>query len=476
MILYKKAILAITLSIVWAIMLVSCESNLQHDIDYSRAASLARTLSYEKIVSGLKFHDWNKEQDPALLMVYCEALVEMRHKLPSVFRSQSIPHRVKQFAQGYYNLVGGDWRTSLNLFLELTKAPRMEDKVWGLIGMLDHAFYTEAISNMKGPLNVIQKISEKQAAIVPSWVLPYYQTYFELHSGNYSLLKSFIEKNRLNLEPDVYFDIYIQLLIRHSRFDEARTILGDMDPELRESQILLLHEAEIIRLQKGPNDSQEFLKIKIQQNPKRWLLQQEYANLLIDEGKTSDGFGVLKKIARDRPFDVITQLAYAEQLTYQGQIEKAQKIILKELRNPAELFYYNIIYARLFYTKGRLDKARVAIKRAQVLFPKNYEAFWIEFHIAKKNANYIEAEKILNNILKIEPDDVSALAELMELNFLKQKWDTVLEIKKRIGATNRYIDPNIREKIERLNRRTAGGRGVGTSAIRLRNLLMSSVK
>lgn len=57
--------------------------------------------------------------------------------------------------------------------------------------------------------------------------------------------------------------------------------------------------------------------------------------------------------------------------------------------------------------------------------------------------------------LQFQYDSCRAL--IKEVNFLKQKWDTVFEIKKRIDATNRYIDPNIREKIDRLKRSTAGG-------------------
>ena len=53
------------------------------DSDYNRITSLARSFMYEQIVTEFITYPWDREKDPSILMVYCEALVESGKSFPS---------------------------------------------------------------------------------------------------------------------------------------------------------------------------------------------------------------------------------------------------------------------------------------------------------------------------------------------------------------------------------------------------------
>ena len=66
---------------------VSCTKTEQTDpLSYARIVNLDRSLLYDQIATEFSSYPWNREEEPRMFMIYCEAIVESRNKLPSFLK------------------------------------------------------------------------------------------------------------------------------------------------------------------------------------------------------------------------------------------------------------------------------------------------------------------------------------------------------------------------------------------------------
>ena len=104
-----------------------------------------------------------------------------------LFKISPLPIHRSEFAQGYYDLLRGELQEAANRFLNLiNQTINEEGQVWGNIGFLELALYTEAIANMKIPLESLRSAADRNPSSVPSWVIPYYSAWNYFNSGKFS--------------------------------------------------------------------------------------------------------------------------------------------------------------------------------------------------------------------------------------------------------------------------------------------------
>jgi predicted Zn-dependent protease len=431
---------------------VSCSNKPQVEgLNYNRISSLARSFSYNQILTEFNTYPWDREKDPSILMIYCEALVEGGKELPYSLKSPPLPAYMSEFAQGYYDLLNGKPQESINRFLNLINTGDIKGQVWGNIGFLEFVLYTEGIAHMKIPLERLEFIADRYPSSVPSWVIPYYSAWYYFNSGKFPEVERILQEYGKYLEPDTIVDLKVQLLIRENRFKEAKEVIKNLPPELLNDQDIIELESYIIRLESGVEQEKKYLDEKHNQFPYLWLVEQRYAETLIKSGQIELGIDILKKLAQKRTFDVIIQLYIAEDLLDYGEVDNAKKIFSHILNKSPELpyysAYYNFLLAKIYHAQKKEEEAQKSLSLAIKLYPNAPRFLWLMFDIALEKHDYVNANQIIKEILELYPNEVSALVELMKLSYLRREWDELSAAEKAISLSKRYISEETWDEI-----------------------------
>lgn len=448
---YKNVGILFILLLVATVLWVSRER--KADTVYNRITSLARSFSYGQILTEFSAYPWDREKDPAVLMVYCEALVEGGKSIPSFLKSPPLPMHIAEFAHGYFNLLNGELQEAVNKFLNLiNQTENKEGQVLGNIGFLEFALYTEAIANMKIPLESLQSIADRNPSSVPSWVIPYYSSWYYFNSGKFSEVGNIIQKYNKELDPITLLILQVELLVRDNRFEEAEKTIKNLPTDLLNDQDVIALEADIINLKHGPEQRIKYLYKKHKQFPSAWLIEQRYGEALLESGQAELAIEILKKLVQKRTFDVITQLYLAEDMLGYGKVDVTKEIFSHLRKKSAELphysTYYNFLLAKIFYMQKKEEEAQKSLSLAMKLYPKAPRFLWLMHDIAREKHDYNNAYQVINEILEIDPNEVSALVSLMELSYLRGKWNELAEAEKKINQSQRYISEEMRDEVK----------------------------
>lgn len=158
---------------------------------------LARSNSYEPIISRFNASHWARENDPSPFMIYCEALIETGTSLPSSLKAPYLPSYVSEFVKGYYDFLKGSFNDALNRFISIANNP--EGKVWGHIGLLEFSLQTGCIKKMGDVLEALEIVTQNRSYNIPSWVLPTYHAWHSLYYGKFSETKRILHEFRKEL-------------------------------------------------------------------------------------------------------------------------------------------------------------------------------------------------------------------------------------------------------------------------------------
>ncbi|MEK7079135.1 MAG: hypothetical protein AAB929_03620 [Patescibacteria group bacterium] len=418
--------------------------------DHIRIINLARSFAYEQILNEFSNYSWNLKKDPAMLMIYCEALVESRKEFPHSLKSPPLPAYMAEFAQAYYNLLSGEIGDAFVRFYNLTNNQDNQDsEIWGYIGLLEALLYSENIENMEFPLEKMQTILNQYASSVPSWVIPYYSAWYYFYSGKFSEVEKTLQRYSKNLDPVTFIDLKVQLLIRENHFKEAIEAIKNLPPELLNDQDIIDLESYIIQLESGHEAEVKYLHEKHKRFPYMWLIEQRYAEALIESGQIDLGVDIFKKLASKRPFDIHIQINLSEKLLYNEK--KEVRDILNKLRNNPnviQLPQFNVLLAQIFWGSGKKDIAQKYLDRARKLYPKNPYLLWLIYDIAMEKHDYDKANQALKEILELYPNEISVLASIVELNYLRGEWDELFLTEKKISQSPRYISEETLDKVK----------------------------
>jgi hypothetical protein len=402
---------------------------------------LSDSLMYDDVLKRLNGTQWERETDPWTIMIYCGALVETKRPLPREMVSPPVPQHVSRFIRGYYSFRQGKLRESLRIFSEL--AQDKEHHIWGDLGILEFSLATGSISNMKRPLESLEEETRKAPAVARTLHLPVYKAWYGFFSGQYDQAEKILNDHKDGIDAMRLSELQVTMLLRQDRFNEAEAIIKRMPPGF---QVTAELESALINLKYGSKKWLEFLGEKRKKYPQFWVIESKYADALVDSGQIDAATEVRKKLAHARPFDVFVQLAFASHQLYHGNFEEAREYLV-HLDYPPEVDYYDVLLAKM-YSKQDLDvKAWEYLKLAKKLFPRSPYALAGITGMALKERDYNKMYGALKERLEIDPNDIQVLVFLMLVDCLRNEYDELWQIEKRVNSSKRYIDQEMREKI-----------------------------
>jgi len=426
---------------------VSCTKTEQTDpLSYARIVNLDRSLLYDQIATEFSSYPWDREEDPRMFMIYCEAIVESKNKLPFFLKHPSLPTYKSEFVHGYFNLLQGELKEALKGFITLTE--NQDGRVWGYIGLLEFALYTEGITSMKELLEMLRVTAEHNPSSVPSWSIPRYSAWYHYYSGEFWEVDSIIRNNNKELDPVDILTLRTYLFIRENRFKEAEKFIKDIPPVLLNVQYVIDLEAEVIKLRYGHHEWLKYLSEKIKRYPYMWLIEERYAEALIENGQIQVGIEILKKLAKKRPFDLQLRLRLAENLIYYEKGTGANDIFTFMHRNSTWHAYYYYLRAKIYHGQGQEEKLQKVFNLAREIYPKNTLFLSLMATFSMEKYDYYTASHIIKEILELEPNDISALVLLMELSYYKRDWDKLFKTENKLRKSPRFIDEKTWDEIK----------------------------
>jgi hypothetical protein len=448
----KKYHILVLLMSFFLLLSFSCSNQKQPDNSYfTRIIHLDHLLAFPEIVKELNNYQWGKQNDPQMLMIYCGALRETNQDLTEFLKKNSLAGYQRDFAKGYYDLISGNYRDADAKFLDLTGTE--DGRIWGYIGILEYALYTQNIvslgSYLGSPLQRLKEAAENNPLSVPSWVIPYYSAWYSFYTFNFSQDIKILEKQGYykELGPLIELTLKMQLFIKDNNLGAAEETFKTLSEPLSHYQSIIALWSSIIKIRRGPEEAAKFLAQKHKLYPLAWKIEREYAQALIDAGQVQAGLDMLKKLAERRPFDLMLQLQLAEDLLVHER-GKGVIDIFRKFQNPIEIPSYNTLLAVLEIKYGREKKARERINFARLVYPKCPSATWATFWLEEKKNNYKKAEQALNDILDLDPHEVQALGDLVKINYLTGKYEDVISNSKKIIDSGRFIPVELSDKID----------------------------
>lgn len=395
-----------------------------------------KVLRYER-------YPWRTVEDSAVLMDFCSALIESGRELPPSILDPSLPSHIRTFAQAYYSLLSGDLAQARAGFGRLDVTSR--HAAWGHIGFLEYLLLTDNIRAMEGSLSYLKGL-EANGDHAIAWAYPRYAVQYAFEMGAFGDVGSLLERYRKNLDPSLYYDLKIRLLVRTNRLSEARAELESIARKIRDGDPhLILTESELVRLTKGPNHYRDYLIATLKQYPRMWQVQQHYAHHLINSGDVERGLGLLREIASTRPYDGRTQLDLLD-TTLRRKLDEDVVRNIQTNKNRFQGAEYRVLLAEINYRLGRMEKAEKHWRTAEAMSPMNRSLLSFLFNMAKEQQQYAKALTVLERYLELEPNDVDLLDDKVELSFLTNNWKDTLETASAILASPRFVTSDIKDR------------------------------
>lgn len=179
-----------------------------------------------------------------------------------------------------------------------------------------------------------------------------------------------------------------------------------------------------------------------------------YLNLLTKTGKIEDAIEVMEDILKSGKGDDITKMQYAYLLSINGNSKKALSI-LEEFESKGE-FNEAIAYEKIKIYINQKDYARAETEFKKMIQANPGDSRFLgnlaEFYL--KISKLEEADKVFNDILRTEPNNVSAL--LYKVQYFQMKKDD-LNYKKTVLMLISNKELNLDTKISLLSERFANG-------------------
>ncbi len=405
---------------------------------------LSNALMYTAVLDRLSNVQWEREDDPRTIMMYCDALVETRKPLPEAMISPPVPQHVSKFTRGYYSFRQGKLREGLKIFSEI-----VEDKkhhVWGDLGVLVFSLETSSIANAKRPLDVLEREAGRDPALSQKWNLPFYRTWYNFYCGRYDEVDKILRDYEDNLDARGLSELKVTMLLMKDKFSEAERMIRRMSPGYQWTAVL---ESELIKLKYGHQKWLEFLREKRKQYPRFWMIESKYADALVESGQIDSATKIRKKLVEVRPYDFLMQLALAAHILYHGNFEDARGYLLR-LDYPPEVSYYDVLLSEMYSRQNQAAKAWECLKLAKKLFPKSPYVLTGIMGMALNARDYDMAYRAVKEKLEIDPNDIETLVLAMLVYCLRREYNEVLRVETQIEGSRRHIDKEIKEKIESL--------------------------
>lgn len=401
---------------------------------------------YEQIIHTFEAKKWLDQNDPLPFMTYCEALVETKSNLPAALNSSVSPQYKIDFIHGYFDLLNGSFRQAARTFVSVSN--RLDGRIWGNIGLIEYALKTERIQEMGKVLNTLESL-EKEKTYIPSWVLPSYRAWHSVYIGDFLDAHRILNKSRKELGKADSVLLEITLLLRNNHLNQAETLFRSLPKELEDYSSIIGVKADLLGYKYGPDERIKYLSSKQKAFPKRWVVEKAYAMALLNSERNAEGLSILLELIKRRPFDLMLQIEIAEILLYFD--DKVSGEIIKNLGKGSDVYqapYYLALLSKQCLKNRDITEADKYIERARELSPYHPRVLWTNFEITLEKHDYIESRRLLDEILKLDPYEISTLMALLQVNGQTQKWSDNLEIVKRIESSGRYVRNDQKDQIK----------------------------
>ena len=209
---------------------------------------------------------------------------------------------------------------------------------------------------------------------------------------------------------------------------KAQQILADAIKANPEENDLRIMQAQIYAKNNEPEKAIEVMKQLIQKNPEQQVYTSQLANYYLSQNRPNDAEALLQQSIKNHPDNTDLKLTYVEFVTKQRKPEEG--IALLEQYNKAEPDNYKLrsTLARFYVATNAPDKA---IATYQYTIDKDVKGEGIdarnrvvEILLGQKKRS--EAEAILKDVLKLEPENPDALMIRARLALADNKPDDAI--------------------------------------------------
>jgi len=426
---------------------------LDADTDADEVAEAVLSSSNSQHIHEFSMYDWHAERLPQNLMTYCQALVESGAPIPASLRQPNAPFHVAEFSRAYFMLLNGSARESVEIFAELTKDEN--HSVWGIVGLLEVAVYTRNITSMRGFLDRMRDLKERDGMLAQTF--SYYALHYEFHIANYDNAQRILNEIELRAESLL---MQVHLLVRENRFGDAQRHIDLMAklPELQGRAFIIMAQAEILAVQYGYEKSTKFLNRMSAKFPEMWQLRLLYAIHLTGlerQGPREIAAQTLLSLVDTRKHDIAMRLIVINVLLDLRAYDKAGMLINGLPRALNEFYYYNLVLAKLDSLMGDLNSRHANLSKARAMFPMEPDGLWFAYRISALNGDYQGAITVLNTLLSVDPHDQYVLASLAQSYVAIEQWQEAQAIATSVLQSNRYLDVKLRNEMRELRSRAA---------------------
>lgn len=442
----------ITRLLIVALLLLSTSCNFSSNTEsigeyHSKMLWLADNCLLEQVVTEYKKLSTASLTDPQLIMTYCSAIVETNRSLPANFSNL---YHINEFARGCIEMYTGNLRDSPLMFIKLIS--NKEYSVWGDMGLLEYAYYTEAFNNMPISLRRLQEAYQQNSQYSLVWALQYYTAWYYYFSGQFDELKRHMMEHGNELDTTTSLRLTTYLLMRENRLEEAKRAIKAHESmrKSREDAIILM--AYIISLEEGPAKCADYLLKNKKETECGWKIEKMYAEALIEAGLVEEGIEILKKLAEKRPHDIMLQLDLGEHVLKYGGRSDVVNLVKPMLdnKNFLQIAKYHLLLADIHLVRNEKDRAWEEVKKSLELDSYNPNNHWAMYRLYMDDKDYVHAEDSIGQILVYFPNDILALTALAELCSIRGDKAGVEKIKAEISGSVRYKSPHVLDKLKSL--------------------------
>lgn len=420
-----------------------------------RIADLSRKYAVEQVVLELRNHPWEREHDPRLVIQYVNALFQTGRPLPSSLREPAVPRSIAIFAHAYLALAKGNFKEAVPAFRELTALPGAEQ--WGYLGLLEAAIHAENPTEMRVFVGRLKTLVNGET---DAWSVPLYIAMSHLFSGDYEALKSFLADTHHRLHPVERASLEVRLLLRSNDFQRARSVIRDVPARYRDDANIVLSLADVIETELGPDAYATYMDEQIRRLPAMWYLQVERAYRLLEAGNqhaVKRGVALLKGALKEKKLDVVGQLQIANALLDKEYGDAFADAVrrLSDSYGYVPLYHASLARAHLLVSRAKrggerereLERAQAEIERAIGMSPWSPDVLWVQYRIEREQGRNDRAIGVLRSILHIDPHDVFANVELVEMCERTGRDDDALATADVVRSERRYISSDLRDRV-----------------------------
>ncbi len=438
---YSCMVVGALLMLMQSAAIADCNQSVYTKSIEKKAILLLDQMQFARVIRLFEGYDWETEDTPYSLMLFCTAVNESGKELTDYFEGEKYPIHISKFAEAYSDLLHGKASLAKSKFIDLKNSSNSQEASYGYIGLFESDIFT---LNFKHIGILLTEVKNKRN---DCWIMDY-NIIYNFNDFNFeiavNLIRSF-SKKKLS-ESLALKLIQIQLKMRDNKLQEALELLDESINYLGNLQDLLVEKNRIISILNGQNESYLFLAKALKKYPYMWKLDLEKQFLLLEQSNDKNKEAILekiKKIASSKKNDIPSLLGICNALSHYGYhlgALKYMQLFMNKTDAQYEFFLSNLFMAKNHLLSRNKIRFQVAYRDAMNQSQNDIGLQWFTYDIAVGEKRYSDANLILKKLLDHDPNNINTLSALIHINVLLKRWDEVTTYYNIINKSNRFID------------------------------------